>query len=337
MTHDDDNGLPAPNYTQVPNFIIDEWMKKLSSAEFKVISLILRYTAGYHRRSASISFNHFEHQTGVSRKWVRKCCKKLEKLGWIRILHGDHETSNTYEILVKKEESLKNLDLGYSTPQSSELKNLDLGYSTPQPRVLSTPGVGYSAPPIKKAKKEKEKKDTSPAAAAGCRLSDFLLMKIKEMDPTFKQPNLKAWVKVFSLMMDEQGRSENDIKAVITWVFNNDFWCTNILSPSKLEKQYTALFISMTKDKENPKAKQAEETTTKLKRIEENKASATKFLLGKRFPDYRNSMKMRDQGVDCQSNGASEMIGYAIDTELFRKNLQHAYIKNQQVARRTSS
>jgi len=182
-----------------------------------------------------------------------------------------------------------------------------------------------------------KKEHISPAAAASCRLSDFLIMKIKEMDPTFKQPNLKAWVKVFSLMMDEQGRSENDIKAVITWVFNNDFWCTNILSPSKLEKQYTALFISMTKDKENPKAKQAEETTTKLKRIEENKASATKFLLGKRFPDYRNSMKMRDQGVDCQSNGASEMIGYAIDTELFRKNLQHAYIKNQQVARRTSS
>jgi len=200
-----------------------------------------------------------------------------------------------------------------------------------------TAQMGTPIPDTKPNTKHTKKEHTSPAAAASCRLSDFLLMKIKEMDPTFKQPNLKAWVKVFSLMMDEQGRSENDIKAVITWVFNNDFWCTNILSPSKLEKQYTALFISMTKDKENPKAKQAEETTTKLKRIEENKASATKFLLGKRFPDYRNSMKMRDQGVDCQSNGASEMIGYAIDTELFRKNLQHAYIKNQQVARRTSS
>jgi len=332
MTHDDDNGLPAPNYTQVPNFIIDEWMKKLSPAEFKVISLILRYTAGYHRRSASISFNHFEHQTGVSRKWVRKCCKKLEKLGWIRILHGDHETSNTYEILVKKEESLKNLELGYSTPQSSELKNLDLGYSTPQPRVLSTPGVGYSAPPIKKAKKEKEKKDTSPAAAAGCRLSDFLLMKIKEMDPTFKQPNLKAWVKVFSAMMDKQGRSENDIKAVITWVFNNDFWCTNILSPSKLEKQYTALFISMTKDKENPKAKQAEASKAKETLIVTNKAFAKKFIESKTFNDRRNSLILRDQHVEVMSEGKVQNLSYSENA--FQERLANAYHKIQSMERR---
>ena len=195
-----------------------------------------------------------------------------------------------------------------------------------------TAQMGTPIPDTKPNTKHTKKEHTSPAAAASCRLSDFLLMKIKEMDPTFKQPNLKAWVKVFSLMMDEQGRSENDIKAVITWVFNNDFWCTNILSPSKLEKQYTALFISMTKDKENPKAKQAEASKAKETLIVTNKAFAKKFIESKTFNDRRNSLILRDQHVEVMSEGKVQNLSYSENA--FQERLANAYHKIQSMERR---
>lgn len=139
--------LPLPNYTQVPNYIIDEWMAKLTHAEFKVIMLILRYTVGYHRREASISYGHFEEKCGVSKKWVRICCLKFESLGWISIEHGDEVSANKYQILLK------------SDPDSKKDR---VGYSEPQGGVLSTSGVGYSVPPINK-EKEKLKENNNEA------------------------------------------------------------------------------------------------------------------------------------------------------------------------------
>lgn len=140
------SNLPLPNYTQVPNYIIDQWMGKLTHAEFKVIILILRYTAGYHRRQASISYNHFEEKCGVSKRWVRDCCLKFESLGWLKIEHGDEKNANRYEILMQSEEEIKKSLVGNSVPQGGE---------------LSTPGVGNSVPPIKKEKKEKKDNNNS--------------------------------------------------------------------------------------------------------------------------------------------------------------------------------
>jgi hypothetical protein len=88
--------LPTPNYTQVPNFIIDEMMAKLSHSEFKVAMLILRQTVGYHRREAFISYTKFETTCGVSARWALKCTQKMEKLGWIEVVHGDRNTANIY-------------------------------------------------------------------------------------------------------------------------------------------------------------------------------------------------------------------------------------------------
>lgn len=142
--------LPIPNYTQVPNFIIDEKMSELSPSEFKVIMLILRYTAGFHRRSASISFSHFEKKCNVSKKWTIECCKKLESFGWIKVIHGDGMTSNIYEICMESE-VMNNED-----EDAKGVVN-----SVHQGGELSTPGYGTEYTTIKKTI-ERNKNNNAP-------------------------------------------------------------------------------------------------------------------------------------------------------------------------------
>jgi len=44
-------------------------------------------------------------------------------------------------------------------------------------------------------------------------------------------------------MLRIDGRKANDIKAVIEWCQKDDFWYKNILSCSKLRKQFDQLFF----------------------------------------------------------------------------------------------
>ena len=46
----------------------------------------------------------------------------------------------------------------------------------------------------------------------------------------------------------------DQIKTAIDWAMNDDFWATNILSPSKLRKQYPVMRMRAQRDKKRPKS-----------------------------------------------------------------------------------
>ncbi len=52
-----------PTWTQVPDILITHWMPQLSGSELKVALYVVRYTFGYHRESATISFDRFLNGT----------------------------------------------------------------------------------------------------------------------------------------------------------------------------------------------------------------------------------------------------------------------------------
>ncbi len=128
------NAFPLPNYTQVPNFIIDNFMSILSNAEFKIIMLIVRYTCGFHRRQAAISFSHFSQKCGLSRECINKSIKKFEQLGWIKVLHGNHEHANIYEIQVSPDDLKPEIDNENDNSNKDNLVN-----SVDYPSQLSRP------------------------------------------------------------------------------------------------------------------------------------------------------------------------------------------------------
>ncbi len=59
----------APNYTQIPNAVIDA-MAKMHECELKVVMAICRKTFGWHKATDVISLSQLEALTGLSRQGV---------------------------------------------------------------------------------------------------------------------------------------------------------------------------------------------------------------------------------------------------------------------------
>lgn len=77
--------LGLPNYTQVPNAIIDVMMKELSGSELKILLAICRKTIGWHKVSDSISFSQLKKLTGGGNDQCVEGLKRLELIGLISI------------------------------------------------------------------------------------------------------------------------------------------------------------------------------------------------------------------------------------------------------------
>src|SRR5690606_21215499 len=58
--------VDAPNYTQMPNAILDS-MHLMDNSEFRVVMAACRLTVGLHKNAESISISQFQKLTGRSR------------------------------------------------------------------------------------------------------------------------------------------------------------------------------------------------------------------------------------------------------------------------------
>lgn len=84
------------------------------------------------------------------------------------------------------------------------------------------------------------------------KLAELLFKKIKENNPSAKEPNLENWANVFRLMMERDGRAGKDIQDLILWSQSHHFWYKNILSADKLRKQFDRLQLEMKDEEEKP-------------------------------------------------------------------------------------
>lgn len=81
-------------------------------------------------------------------------------------------------------------------------------------------------------------------------LSLRLLHNIRKNNEEFKEPDLQKWSNDIRLMMDKDNRSEEQIRYLIDWCQQDSFWKANILSPSKLRKQYDQLVARIKSEKQ---------------------------------------------------------------------------------------
>lgn len=86
------------------------------------------------------------------------------------------------------------------------------------------------------------------------RLSKYLYGFLLERNPNHKEPNFQTWASHIDLMIRKDNREPKQIGEVIKWAQEDSFWCTNILSTSKLRKQYDTILIKMGSSKK-PKKK----------------------------------------------------------------------------------
>jgi len=74
--------LPPPNYTQMPNVILDN-MAKFQPGEILVLFAAVRHTIGWHREEAEMSISWFQAQTGLSKNGVIKARDSLIKQDYL--------------------------------------------------------------------------------------------------------------------------------------------------------------------------------------------------------------------------------------------------------------
>jgi phage replication O-like protein O len=65
-----------PGFTKFDNYFLDHVMPRVTSAEWKIISAVIRETAGWHRTDAEITIGRFMALTGLARQAVVTAIKK---------------------------------------------------------------------------------------------------------------------------------------------------------------------------------------------------------------------------------------------------------------------
>jgi hypothetical protein len=81
--------------------------------------------------------------------------------------------------------------------------------------------------------------------SSGIQLASLLLELIRRRKPDFKSPDIQRWGREMDLLIRLDGRTPDRVEAVICWCQDDPFWHSNILSPSKLRKQFDQLELKM--------------------------------------------------------------------------------------------
>ncbi len=63
-----------------------------------------------------------------------------------------------------------------------------------------------------------------------------------------KQPDLEKWAEDIRKLREIDHHTGEEIAELFTWAHNDEFWSTNIRSPSKLRKQWDTLKVRMTQN-----------------------------------------------------------------------------------------
>jgi hypothetical protein len=74
-------GFEEPNYTQVPNELMDRWLPELSCAELKVLLYLMRRTFGFHRDRHAVGLRRICDCTGLHLETVADAVKRLRARG----------------------------------------------------------------------------------------------------------------------------------------------------------------------------------------------------------------------------------------------------------------
>lgn len=205
--------IEPPNYTAVPNSVLDYWLEKLSPAEFKVMICLFRA----NRR---VSRQEIEKMTGLSKETIRKnVIPNLNEQGLLikheqKSEHGDFD-STLYEINFNQEEPLKD---------------------------NSSPQIKTAKIPIKEKEVHQDLENSEIAIALA---NDFYRLR-KNLAPKTVLPNFIQWAKVIDKMIQEDGRTYEEIEFVINNIFdpqniNNFKWGYTIRNVMNLREEFDSI------------------------------------------------------------------------------------------------
>ncbi len=100
--------------------------------------------------------------------------------------------------------------------------------------------AGHTLPP-----EQEVKPDNIKYSEDDVRLAYHIYQRVLSVAPKTKKPNMGKWADVIRLMRVSDSLDHEEIARVFDWANQDHFWNTNILSPSKLRKQFPNLHAKM--------------------------------------------------------------------------------------------
>lgn len=169
---------------------------------------------------------------GISRQRFNKHRKLLEDKGYITI-KKERKSDGSWESNVYTLETLPRL-------QNPTLDNLTLDNPTSGNVTTNNNTINNNTNNnnTKSTSRSKLKFETQHL-----KLAELLYKQIQNNLPNCKEPDLEKWANEFRLIMERDKREGKEIQKLIIKSQSDDFWKKNILSPSKLRKQYDRLVI----------------------------------------------------------------------------------------------
>ena len=240
-----------PNFTQIPNLVLDFYMSELSGSELKVLLYICRRTYGFQKQSDKVSIsqimngikNHDGEQldlgTGLSNRAVITAVKKLIENELIVAEKGQNKTTKY------------NMNIGCE--KSSLVKKVHSTSEKSSPQLVKKV---HTQKKEKESIQKKEVEETSPIPLDGVKVLNFsdedmrlaVLLDGKNRENNFisTDTNFEDWANTFRLMRERNNFSSKQIEFMIVWVHGGEwegkvlpehsFWSDKIRSAGSLRK-----------------------------------------------------------------------------------------------------
>lgn len=162
----------------------------------------------------------------MSERNTQRALRTLTKRGELKIEKGKgpHST-NIYRVTICHPDNLSG-DTGVTPGVTNPVSRGDTGV---------TPGVTTLSPNPSSYPSEE------PSIEPSYSLSEFFLATIRKRAKTFKTPNLQQWGRDFEAMIREDHRDPDEIRRVIEWCQQHDYWRVRIVSTRALRKNFDQL------------------------------------------------------------------------------------------------
>lgn len=240
-----------PNHTQMPNILVDEYMKHLNGSELKILLAICRKTIGWHKITDNISLSQLEEMTGLTRPTVTSNIHSLEEKNLI--IANREKNTNCYELNMDSKNSLLVKKFNYPS------KNI----------LLSEGSNSKKIKPTKESIKETYTKETSERKVKLMKIPIRTYLKYADLEQvndkrillcchiwndlneafpdhkTIQKAKLFSWWDHVRLAQEQDGRTIEELWKMWRKAHKDSFWRKNILSTEKLRDQYDQLAIKL--------------------------------------------------------------------------------------------
>jgi phage replication O-like protein O len=240
-------------FTKFPNMILDRYMKVLTGAEYKLLSIIVRKTVGYQKTVDRISISQFMDISGLSNKGVTKGIKGLVEKGLV-IKHGDSTKMNAFTVS----------EHVFTYEKSSQATDslVNKSHKPYEKSSQKSPETYEETSHTKETEKEKRKESVTPARNSqndpGI-VARHLYEKIqsKHDNMNVPKPSWSEWEREIKSIFSTYNCSAGLVINVINWALTNDFWGPKIHDAAFLKKKFQTLKSQMDEDiyKEEEEAK----------------------------------------------------------------------------------